>query len=167
MQRSYEDQLAHFYQLVREFDYVMMTTVGHDGHLHSRPMYTQLPLNDSPLWFVTSLDTAKAQELMTDPRIGLSYFRKSDGAYVSVSGRAQIERSGDRLQALWKPEWQTWFPKGINDPDLAIIHVTPLEATYWLPDKEGFMSKTMAVLSGDNRTVNMPTTVQMPARDFS
>lgn len=164
MERPYEDTLTDFYQLIQGFDYAMMTTVGRDGNLHSRPMATQPPLNDSPLWFVSSIDSLKAKDLEADNRINLGYFRRSDGAYVSVAGRARLERNSARISTLWKDDWSIWFPNGPNDPDLALIHVVPEEATYWIPSggTNRFMEKTMAYLAGDNRAPNLPKTIRLP-----
>jgi general stress protein 26 len=154
-----QQTLADFQTLVREFDTVMMTTVGPDGHLHSRPMATQPPLNDSPLWFVTSLDSEKARDLEANPRINLGYYRGQDGAYVSVSGTARIERNPDRVRSLWKDSWSNWFPKGADDADLAILHVTPQQCTHWEPGGPSVGQKTWAILSGDTRVPNAPSTV--------
>lgn len=128
-----KQQLAEFYELVRDFDTVMMTTIGESGQMHSRPMATQTPLNDSPIWFVTSLDSLKARDLELDPRVNLGYYRKSDGAYVSVSGRARLEKDPSRVQALWQESWRAWFPNGATDPNLALLHVDPDTANYWKP----------------------------------
>lgn len=35
------------------------------------------------------------------------------------------------MKELWKPFLKAWFPKGLDDPDLALLKVTVTEAEYW------------------------------------
>ena len=33
--------------------------------------------------------------------------------------------------SLWRETWKTWFPKGQDDPDLALLRVTGDQGEYW------------------------------------
>jgi general stress protein 26 len=35
------------------------------------------------------------------------------------------------MRALWSPAVSAWFPGGLEDPELALIEVTPESAQYW------------------------------------
>jgi general stress protein 26 len=37
----------------------------------------------------------------------------------------------DKIKELWSPILKAWFPKGIDDPDLALVECAVLEAEYW------------------------------------
>ena len=36
-----------------------------------------------------------------------------------------------KAEALWNPLYKAWFPKGVEDPDLCLLKVTPTQAEYW------------------------------------
>jgi general stress protein 26 len=50
---------------------------------------------------------------------------------VSVSGTAELVRDRSRIEELWKPELKAWFPKGTDEPDLALLKITVSRAEYW------------------------------------
>ena len=68
----------------------MMTTIDTDGVLRSRPMSTQESDVTERLWFFTSDQTHKTEEIEKDNRVNLSYAKPGDNVYVSVSGTAEI-----------------------------------------------------------------------------
>lgn len=109
----------------------MMTTVGEDGLLRSRPMWTQGDSFDGSLWFFTADDAPKAEELERNPQVGLSYAAPDKDLYVSVSGRAQIVRDRAKIEELWNPFAEAWFPEGVDDPHLALLRIDVDHAQYW------------------------------------
>lgn len=123
------------HELIKDFDTAMMTTLGRDGQMHSRPMATQKPEPDSPIWFVAALDTAKVEDLQKDPRINLAYYRPSDRAWVSLCGTARLDTDKQRIKRLWQPDWKIWFPQGPDQEGMVLINVVPETATYWEPEK--------------------------------
>ena len=39
------------------------------------------------------------------------------------------------MEELWREPFKAWFPKGKDDPELALVSVTPQDGEYW--DTEG------------------------------
>jgi general stress protein 26 len=109
----------------------MMTTVGDDGLLRSRPMWTQGDTFDGSLWFFTADDAPKAEELARNPQIGLSYAAPGKDLYVSVSGRAELVHDRAKIEELWNAFAEAWFPDGTDDPHLALLRVDVDHAQYW------------------------------------
>jgi general stress protein 26 len=109
----------------------MMTTVDEDGSLRSRPMWTLGDTFDGTLWFFTGADAPKAQELARNDQVGLSYAAPDKDLYVSVSGRAQLVRDRAKIEELWNPFAEAWFPDGVDDPNLAMLKITVDRAQYW------------------------------------
>ena len=35
------------------------------------------------------------------------------------------------MKELYNPAIKAWFPQGLDDPNLALLKVTPLQAEYW------------------------------------
>lgn len=121
------------WHLIKDMRMAMMTTVEEDGSLHARPMATlaHAGFEDATLWFFTRLDSDKAQALALHPQVNLAYADPDDQTYVSVAGTGTVVRNRDRIEALWREPMATWFPKGTDDPEIALIAVRVTGAAYW------------------------------------
>ena len=88
-------------------------------------------LFDGNLWFFTKASSHKVQEVSEDQRVGVTYADPSKQNYVSLSGRARIVRDRGTIDAHWQESLKTWFPKGKDDPEIAIMKVEVEAAEYW------------------------------------
>jgi len=52
-------------------------------------------------------------------------------SYVSVVGEAEVVTDPAKIKELWNPTLKAWFPKGLDDPKLALLKVKALSAEYW------------------------------------
>ena len=118
-------------EMIEGIDFAMMTTVEADGTLRSRPMSTQQIEFDGDLWFFTRASAPKVDEVRRDERVNVSYAKPEDQRYVSVSGTAEIVRDREKIKELWSPALKAWFPKGLEDPDIALLKVSVERAEYW------------------------------------
>jgi general stress protein 26 len=111
----------------------MLTTLEEDGTLRSRPMATQDMDFVGDLWFFTQADAPKVDEVQQHRQVNISYAKPDDNLYVSVSGTAQLVRDRQKIEELWKPSpfLKIWFPKGKDDPNLALLQVSVTSAEYW------------------------------------
>lgn len=103
-------ELEKFYALIEDLDTAMMTTRRADGHLRSRAMANQKPAEGADLWFVTSADSAKLDDLAQDPHVNLTYYKDRTREWISVSGTATISRDRATIRKLYQPDWKLWFP---------------------------------------------------------
>ncbi len=85
-------ELDTFYRMVEDIEVAMMTTRRADGHLRSRAMATQKRASGADLWFVTSTESTKLDEIEHDPHVNLSYYNNSSREWISVSGVAVMSR---------------------------------------------------------------------------
>jgi len=121
------------YERLKHYRTAMLTTVSSEGYVHSRPMMTQEREPDADLWFVSSLNSDKVQEIQVHPKVGVIYFHDSDNSYVSLAGDARVVTDREFIRSRWKEEWYAWFPEGPDQTDLCMIKVEPHEAEYWEP----------------------------------
>lgn len=128
---SRNDDIKKLWDLIHDVKVAMMTTAEPDGSLHSRPMATQETAFDGDLWFFTSINSAKVGEVRQNQHVNLSYADPDDNQYVSVTGRAEVVRDRGKAEQLWNPIHRAWFPKGLDDPELALLRVTVEKAEYW------------------------------------
>jgi general stress protein 26 len=122
-------------QLLKQYDTAILTTRDEKGRLRSRPMAVQKAEGaGDELWFATWVDTEKVHDLEVHPECGLA-FHRSDRApsYVSMSGRGELVRDRELIRRMWSPSWKPWFPKGPDEPGIALIRVIPEYAEYVHP----------------------------------
>ena len=131
------DKLDELYGLVESIETAMMATRRADGHLVSRPMATQKRDSIADLWFVTSIETHKVEDLEFDPHVSLGYFDPGSYEWVGVSGTATLSQDRAEIRRLYQPDWRAWFGDeggqrdgGPDDPRLALILVDLHEADY-------------------------------------
>ena len=118
------------WSLIREVRIAMMTTED-DGVLRSRPMAALPRESEGTLWFFTRADSEKIVEISEDRRVNLSFSDPSAQNYVSVSGRGSLVRDRAEIAALWTEAARVWFPKGKDDPEIALLKVTVEQGEYW------------------------------------
>ena len=124
------DKLWH---MIKDIRFAMFTTRHANGHLHARPMTTQnkaLEADDS-LWFFMSKTSGPVEDIKANPVVGLVYADPSSDTYVSVSGTAAMLEDAAKKQQLWNKAAEAWFPGGPTDPDLALVQVQIVHASYW------------------------------------
>lgn len=87
-------------------------------------------------WFFTSLESEKTSQINSNPNVYLTYACEGEGTYLSVEGIASVSNiNRDRMKELFTPFVRAWFPRGLDDPTLALMIVHPLEIDYWVNDE--------------------------------
>ena len=136
---THHEGAKKLYELVQDIKIAMMTSIEPDGTLHSRPMWNHSADESGDLWFFTRERTPKVAELSKESEVNLAYSDPSSQNYVSVSGRAEIIREQAKVKEMWSEGLRTWFPKGPDDPDIALIRVHPSGGEYWDGPSRTFM----------------------------
>src|SRR5688572_23183077 len=130
-------KLEQLYELIDGIEVAMFTTRRPDGSLVSRPMQTQARRAGTDLWFMTSLESGKVDELHAYPDVNLAYYKDGTREFVSVSGHASVSQDRAMIRELYQPDWRAWLGDeggdrdgGPDDPRIALIEVTAESATY-------------------------------------
>jgi general stress protein 26 len=110
---------------------VAMLTSQDGEHLRSRPMVAAQKAFQGELFFFTRASSHKTEEVGAASRVCVSYADPDHQNYVSLSGVAHIVRDPGLVHAHWSEAMRTWFPKGKDDPDIAILKVDVQQAEYW------------------------------------
>jgi general stress protein 26 len=110
----------------------MLTTIDEAGDPHSRPMSSNGDIDhDGDLWFFTNASSHKVTEVAQTPKVNVSFADPDNQRYVSITGVAQLIRDRQKIDELWRPEFKLWFPKGKDDPDVALLKVNLEKGEYW------------------------------------
>lgn len=119
----------HIQSLRQEFDNAMLVTRAPEGQLRSRPMVIADVESNSNIWFVTSLEAPKVDEIQAAPEVCVTM--QSGQKFVSLSGTAQVLRDQNKVAEVWQESWKVWFPEGRDDPSLVLLKVNTSEGEYW------------------------------------
>ncbi|MFT4211364.1 MAG: pyridoxamine 5'-phosphate oxidase family protein [Microbacterium sp.] len=129
------DALTRAKELVEDIDFTMLTTVDADGRLVSRPMSTRRMDEHGDIWFFTSDDTEKVDEIVENRDVGLAYCDAKGMRYVSVAGTATVVHDDALMAELYTPSLDVWFEDGLDTPGVALLKVTPQVTEFWAPGK--------------------------------
>ena len=144
--------IKKFGELVAGIQVAMLTTINKEGKLKSRPMATQQIEHDGDLWFFTGIHSQKVDDLRKLHQVDISYSDTVKNRYVSVSGSAELVQDANKAKELWSPFYKAWFPKGLDDPELALLKVKIENIEYWdTPSSKmvHLIGLTKAVLTGE------------------
>jgi general stress protein 26 len=119
----------HLYEMIREFDTAMLVTDSEDRELRGRPMAIAEVGADGSLWFTTSATSPKVDEIKAHDHIAV--MMQSSERFISLSGHGEIIRDKNHLRRLWRESWRAWFPRGVDDPDVVLLRLRPVEGEYW------------------------------------
>lgn len=146
-----QEEIAKIAEMIRDIRVAMLTTHEPDGTLHARPMaVTERPF-DGTIVFFTKDDAPKVVEALQERQVGVSLGDPGREKFVSLSGIASLTQDHAIMAGAWSDRLKGWFPKGLADPDLALLVIRVTEAEYWdtPPSAIGnFLGAAKASISG-------------------
>lgn len=127
------NQIEKIKELVSRSRVCMLGTLE-DGFIRFRPM-SHVDIDDEgKIWFFTSKDSWKAEDIQRNPMVQLIYLNENDSIYLTMEATARIIFDPQRMKELFNPFVKAWFPKGLKDPTLALLAISPLAIEYWAND---------------------------------
>lgn len=128
------DTIDHLREQIKSIRFCMLTSLGDEGDLYSRPMTQQALEDDGSLWFFTSDDHLLAHQLSVNPQINVSFSEPEKSLYISLIGEASLLKDRNRASQLWNPAVAAWYPEGLDDPHLTLIRFDIAIAEIWDSD---------------------------------
>lgn len=123
-----ENDLRQFTDILKTFDTAMLVT-QRGRQLRSRPMQIADRTDDGRVWFVTSIDSAKLEELTENPDVNVAM--QAESRFLSISGAVRATRDRQKVDELWNESYEAWFEKGRDDPTLVLLEIVPTYVEYW------------------------------------
>ena len=126
------DALKKLRELLKGFPIAFMVTVG-DGELTARPIGVvgDHAAFDGTLWFITDKRSRKVKAIEAGATTTLLFQNDTDGAYLQLTGRAAVVEDAEKLKELYTTLQRTWFPKGLDDPDITLVRFDADAGNYW------------------------------------
>ncbi|REG94466.1 pyridoxamine 5'-phosphate oxidase family protein [Algoriphagus antarcticus] len=124
------------WNLIKEIKFGMLVT--HDDleeKLRGRPMSLVQDEYDGTIYFFTDRTDAKAYEIKRDRDVCLTFADKDDQTYVSLSGKANLTEDKSLIDRYWNKWVAAWFPKGKDDPTLAMLEIKIQSGEHWKADE--------------------------------
>ena len=127
-----DEALAKLRQLLKDFPIAFMVTVS-GGDVTARPIGVvgDHAAFDGTLWFITDKRSRKVRAIESGATTTLLFQNDKDGTYLQLSGRAAIVDDAAKLKALYTALQRTWFPKGLDDPDITLVRFDVDAGNYW------------------------------------
>jgi len=126
-------ELSRLAELVDGIDVAMMTTHAEDGSMVSRPLQVLKLDAGGEFVFFTAIDSFKVAQLDEHADVNLAFSDPRRQRYVSVRGSARVDRERATVDELWTLPQRVFFPRGKDDPHLAVLRVRVRDAAYWEP----------------------------------
>ncbi len=130
-QPTHSQALEKINDLIQGKKIAMLTSVSHDGSFHARPMAVLDVDFDGDVWFFTKKDAPKVDQIEDEPRVNVAYSDPSNQDYVSLAGHAKLVVDQALNKKYWQPQFEAWFPDGLDDPQLALLKIEVEGAEYW------------------------------------
>ena len=127
-----QDAVKKIREMVRKGQNCFFVTAVASGQSGgARPMNVRQVDEAGNLWFLSSHDSHKNEELQQNPTVDLYFQGSTHSDFVHLTGRATISRDKAKIKELWEPTIKTWFTGGIDDPRITVIQVAPADGYYW------------------------------------
>lgn len=118
-------------EVIEDIKTCMFTTTDEDCNVFSRPMFTVKIDNECCLWYFTSEFSEKMKDIQHDKQVTLVFSHPGKNSYMNIYGSCELLHDKNKMKELWQPALKSFFPQGIDDPDVCLLKVKIDEASYW------------------------------------
>jgi general stress protein 26 len=127
-----DEAFAKVRELLTNFPIAFMVTVS-DGTPTARPIGVvgDHAAFDGSLWFITDTRSRKVQAINAGAITSLLFQNDKEGAYLHLTGRASVVDDRARLEQLYTTLQRTWFPLGLDDPNITLLRFDVEQGDYW------------------------------------
>ena len=125
-----KEAVEKFKKLVEDIRVCMFITATNSDE-HTRPMSAVNVEDDGTLWFFTDVRSIKVDEVSQERDVHLTFAHPGKESYVDVWGTASVTTDKGLIKEKWTPVVKAWFPKGQEDPNVALLKVKPADVYYW------------------------------------
>ena len=133
MEKDLHSSEAHakMKELIESVNICMYCTMEQGSDMASRPMGTAKVEDNGTIWFFTTDHSGSAENANKSDEVCLNYAQDPKNTYLCVMGNPELSFDKAKMKELWTPILKTWFPQGLETPDIALVKVTPRSAHYW------------------------------------
>lgn len=119
----------HVWEMMDGIGICMLVTWDGEAQ-RARPMASMPRPKEHKVYFLTSANERKDEQIEKFPIVTLVYMDKDKNDYVSLTGHAEVTNDREKISELWSPFVKAWW-ESPEDPNIRLITVTPDEAEAW------------------------------------
>ncbi|KCV68930.1 hypothetical protein H696_04350 [Fonticula alba] len=127
--KQHAEKVKKLVENMRGFHNAMLTTRRADSGLRTRPMAVAHVDDNGDVWFAMSCDSSKCSDIEFDPHVSVSF--QSSSSFISISGKAIINKDRQKIDEFYTHAWDAFFPKGKESPELCLLRVEAQTAEIW------------------------------------
>lgn len=149
-------------KLIADAKIAIVTTVGEDGSLVSRPLALLNRPFDGQLMFFTPDPSPKTGQVRVNDHVNVAV--QVDDGWLSIAGKARVSRDQALIDELWNKEAEAWFENGRDDPSVALLCVEADSAEYWYSDTPKVVAAVKyakAIVTGGTPDIGENATVKL------
>src|SRR5690606_9102442 len=106
---SNEEAIKKLKELAEGAGNCFFTTKINESTPHTRPMALQEVCDQGNLWFISSSESLKNEEISDDARVQLYFQNNSSYEYLYVLGTATIHKDKELIDKYWTSFANAWF----------------------------------------------------------
>tara|TARA_Y100000815_G_C13347086_1_gene502496 strand:+ start:5157 stop:5657 length:501 start_codon:yes stop_codon:yes gene_type:complete len=125
--------------LAEDIDFCMLATNLGNKPLDVVPMSTKKVDEKGNIWFLSGADSDHNVNIKHDSFVQLIYSKPGSMEFLSIYADAAIITDRKPIEELYEKTDDTYFD-GIDDPNITALSITPLEARYWEPKNNKFIT---------------------------
>jgi general stress protein 26 len=110
---------------------VWMVSIVVDGEIRTKPMSGHLDREQHRLLLVTHRHTGIIEAALRSPSVSVAISHEDRNFYAAITCAASEVHDRETLRRVWTPMAGAWFPNGPDDPDAALMALTPVSAEIW------------------------------------
>ena len=131
-QLSGDAALTKLRELLSHFPIAFMVTIV-EGQARARPLGVVSNSKEfsGTLWFITDRRSHKVAEISGGASTTLVFQNDERGTYAHMRGRAEVVEDRQKLAELYTTDQRTWFPDGLDDPNITLVRFDVDDADYW------------------------------------
>lgn len=134
-----DDARKKIKELAEDIDFCMLATNIGAKPVDVIPMSTKKVDEAGNIYFLSGADSEHNANIKHDSFVQLIYSKPGNMEFLSIYADAAISQDRALIEELYGKTDDTYFD-GVNDPNATVLKVTPLQARYWEPKNNKFVT---------------------------
>ncbi len=125
-----EDAKKKALTLIKKSKTVILATVDGKGYPNMRAMLNLGNDDLKTIWFSTNSSSNKIKQAVKNKKAGAYFFDETAFKGLRLMGEIKVRKDQEAREKLWRPGFEMYYPKGVNDPDYCVLELKVKTGNY-------------------------------------